>query len=98
MNPEKLDGNWINESVQTRSMNIKDGIIISMIMDGVETIKNNKLYRKIESFPTEYSHFFDLDNKKVILLLSPKIIELYEMGNDIFEFREELKIGRYTKI
>jgi hypothetical protein len=98
MTTKQLDGLWLDENVKSKTLTIEDSTINSLVLDNEEKIINKSIARKLEQFPNQYSHFFDLDNKKVILQLSLESLELYEMDNDIFVFNPKLKIGRFKKV
>jgi hypothetical protein len=98
MKSNQLDGLWRNENDQTETLRIKNGTIISLVLQDIEKIPTTSLLRKIEHNPTDYSHFSDIDNKKVIILVQPSILELYEMNEDIYGYNDRLKIGRFIKI
>jgi hypothetical protein len=98
MKSNQLDGLWRNENNQTETLRIKNGTIISLVLQNTEKIPTTSLLRKIEHNPTDYSHFSDIDNKKVIILVQPDVFELYEMNEDLYDYNEKLKIGRFIKI
>jgi len=97
MNLEILDGTWYSVNNQYESITIKNGTIISIILGGEEKIQYSNFLQKLEQFPTGYFHFCDINNKKQILLLQPKVLELYEIKIEMYEFDKESLLGRFAK-